>query len=103
LDIFPINVKRFRENSKEGIKVPQIGWNNIYALKSPLFTGIEENSYIYNVHGYYAEDSSYTMARCKYGVEYASAIQKDNFYGLQFHTEKSSTVGERILKNFLDI
>jgi|SRR6185295_7473727 len=103
LDVFPLQVKRFRENIKSGIKVPQIGWNNIYSLESGLFKGVEENSYIYNVHGYYAEDSSYTIARCKYGLEYASAIRKDNFYGLQFHTEKSSYVGERILKNFIEL
>ena len=103
LDIFPLQVRRFRENVKEGIKVPQIGWNNIYSLQSGLFNGIEENSYIYNVHGYYAEDSGYTIAKCKYGLEYASAIRKNNFYGLQFHTEKSSYVGERILKNFIEL
>ena len=103
LNIFSITIRRFQENIKEGIKVPQIGWNNIYALTSPLFKGIDENSYIYNVHGYYAEDSGYTIAKCQYGLEYASAIQKDNFYGLQFHTEKSAATGERILKNFLDI
>jgi imidazole glycerol-phosphate synthase subunit HisH len=103
LDIFPIQVRRFRENAKAGIKVPQIGWNNIYGLTSSLFKGIPEDSYIYNVHGYYAEDSSYTIARCKFGLEYASAIKKENFYGLQFHTEKSSSVGEQILKNFLDL
>jgi len=103
LDVFPLQVRRFQENIRSGIKVPQIGWNNIYSLESGLFTGVEENSYIYNVHGYYAEDSSYTIARCKYGLEYASAIRKDNFYGLQFHTEKSSYVGERILKNFIEL
>jgi glutamine amidotransferase len=101
LDIVPVNVKRFPEEA--GVKVPQIGWNNIYALKSPLFKGIEEDSYIYNVHSYYVEDSSYTIAKCSYGLEYASAIRKDNFYGVQFHTEKSSAVGEQILKNFLKI
>ena len=101
LGIVPVNVRRFPQDT--GIKVPQTGWNNIYDLKSNLFRNIEENRYIYNVHGYYAEDSEYTIAKCNYGIEYAAAIRKDNFCGLQFHTEKSAAVGEKILKNFLDI
>ena len=99
LGVIPVHVKRFPANP--GIKVPQIGWNNIYHLKTPLFNDIDENSFIYNVHSYYAEDSDYTIASCNYGVEYAAAVQKNNFYGLQFHTEKSADIGERILKNFL--
>lgn len=102
LGIIPVNVKKFQSvpGNNEIIKVPQIGWNNIYDLQSPLFEGVEKNSYIYNVHSYYAEDSEYTIAKCNYGTEYAAAIKKDNFYGVQFHTEKSAIVGERILKNF---
>ena len=99
LGVIPVRVKRFPANTE--IKVPQIGWNNIYGLKTPLFKDIEENSFIYNVHSYYAEDSEYTIASCNYGVKYAAAVQKNNFYGLQFHTEKSADVGEHILKNFL--
>ncbi len=99
LGVVPVQVKRFPANPE--IKVPQIGWNNIYQLKTDLFKNINENSYIYNVHSYYAEDSEYTIATCHYGVDYAAAVQKDNFYGLQFHTEKSAEVGERILNNFL--
>ena len=102
IGIVPVQVRRFQQHSKE-IKVPQIGWNSIYSLRSGLFKDIVENSYIYNVHGYYAEDSEYTIAKCNYGVEYASAIRKDNFYGLQFHTEKSAKVGQRILQNFLEM
>ena len=108
LGIVPVNVKKFQAGKLESIsggtqtlKVPQIGWNSIYDLRSPLFKEIGENSYIYNVHSYYAEDSEYTIAKCNYGVEYAAAVQKDNFYGVQFHTEKSATAGELILKNFL--
>jgi glutamine amidotransferase len=101
LGVIPVQVKRFPANS--GIKVPQIGWNNIYQLKTPLFRDINENSFIYNVHSYYAEHSDYTIASCDYGVEYAAAVQKNNFYGLQFHTEKSADVGERILRNFLTL
>jgi glutamine amidotransferase len=103
LGLVPVNVRRFQQDTGSNIKVPQIGWNNIYDLRSHLFNGIEENSYIYNVHGYYAEDSDYTIAKCNYGVEYAAAIRKDNFYGVQFHTEKSAAVGELILKNFIGL
>jgi len=99
LGVIPVQVKKFSANSE--IKVPQIGWNNIYNLKTRLFGNIAENSFIYNVHSYYAEDSEYTIATCQYGVSYAAAFHKDNFYGLQFHTEKSAEVGEQILKNFL--
>ena len=101
LGVIPVEVRRFPANA--GIKVPQIGWNNIYGLKTPLFNDIGENSFIYNVHSYYAENSQYTIATCNYGIDYAAAVKKDNFYGLQFHTEKSADVGERILKNFLAI
>jgi glutamine amidotransferase len=101
LGVVPVQVKKF--SARPEVKVPQIGWNNIYELKTELFKNINENSFIYNVHSYYAEDSEYTIARCHYGVDYAAAVQKDNFYGLQFHTEKSADVGEKILKNFLDL
>jgi glutamine amidotransferase len=107
LGIVRVNVKKFRADAgslstgTRLLKVPQIGWNNIYDLRSPLFNGVAENSYMYHVHSYYAEDSEYTIAKCRYGVEYAAAVKKDNFFGVQFHTEKSSVVGELILKNFL--
>jgi imidazole glycerol-phosphate synthase subunit HisH len=100
LGIIPARVKKFRA---VGIKVPQVGWNRIYDLQSPLFTGVEEGSYIYNVHSYYAEDNPYTIAHCNYGLEYAAAVKKDNFYGLQFHTEKSADTGDRIIKNFIEL
>lgn len=100
LNLVPIEVKRFSSSFK--LKVPQVGWNNIFQLQSSLFTGIPESSYIYNVHSYYAEDSKYTIAKCEYGLEYAAAIKKDNFYGVQFHTEKSAEVGDKIIKNFLE-
>jgi glutamine amidotransferase len=112
LGIVPINVKKFpnslltssvEEEPGVGFKVPQVGWNTIYDLQSPLFAGVPNDSYIYNVHSYYAEDSPYTIAKCDYGVEYAAAIHKDNFYGVQFHTEKSAETGNRIIKNFLEL
>jgi glutamine amidotransferase len=100
IGIVPVTVKKFNSGS-EGLKVPQVGWNTIFKLKSDLFQNIKEDSFIYNVHSYYAEDSDYTIANCNYGIDYAAAVQKDNFYGVQFHTEKSSSVGEQILKNFV--
>lgn len=120
LDIVPVRVKRFPATANrqgEGflataqqaglgagpLKVPQVGWNTIYDLRSPLFKGIANHSYIYNVHSYFAADSNHTIARCNYGLPYAAAIQKDNFFGVQFHTEKSADTGDRILKNFLSL
>ena len=102
LNVIPIAVKKFLPGEQK-LKVPQVGWNNIYNLQSPLFTGIANQSFIYNVHSYYAEDSEYTIANCQYGLEYAAAIKKDNFYGVQFHTEKSAATGDAIIKNFLAI
>jgi imidazole glycerol-phosphate synthase subunit HisH len=101
LGVIPVQVKKFK-SPNQAIKVPQIGWNNIYDLQSNLFKGIEEKSFIYNVHSYYAEDSQYTIAKCDYGIEYAAAVKKDNFYGVQFHTEKSAAIGDQILKNFIE-
>ncbi|HEX2536553.1 MAG TPA: imidazole glycerol phosphate synthase subunit HisH [Chitinophagaceae bacterium] len=100
LGIVPVQVRRFQPLG--GIKVPQVGWNQIYGLQSPLFSEVPEGSYIYNVHSYFADDSPYTIGKCHYGVEYAAAVQRDNFYGVQFHTEKSAENGDRILKNFID-
>ncbi len=107
LGIIPVQVKKFQPGPDESIedwsqayKVPQMGWNDIYALRSDLFREVPENSFVYNVHSYYAEDSDYTIAKCNYGIEYAAAVKKDNFYGVQFHTEKSAIIGENILKNF---
>lgn len=101
LGIIPAKVKLFAPTLKGAIKVPQIGWNDIYNLKSQLFKDIPEQSYVYYVHSYYAEMNPYCIGTSNYGVEYCGAVQKDNFYGVQFHTEKSAEVGERILSNFL--
>jgi glutamine amidotransferase len=84
-------------------KVPQIGWNTIYDLQSPLFEGLTAGSYCYFVHGYYAALGAHTVARTNYIQPYSSALQKSNFYGVQFHPEKSAQVGERILENFINI
>ncbi len=106
LGIIPAKVKLFRSEEISPdipIKVPQVGWNDIYNLKTDLFKNVPEHSYIYYVHSYYAEMNPYCIATSNYGLEYAGAVQKDNFYGVQFHTEKSAKVGEQILKNFLDL
>ncbi|MEM9001075.1 MAG: imidazole glycerol phosphate synthase subunit HisH [Bacteroidota bacterium] len=97
LGIFDVAVKKFNN----GMKVPQIGWNQISDLQTPLFTNVNPHGYIYLVHSYYAPLCEATIAKSDYGISYSSALAKDNFYGTQFHPEKSSTIGEQILKNFL--
>jgi glutamine amidotransferase len=99
LGIFDVDVIKFTAK----VKVPQMGWNQIYNLKSPLFTGVNENEYMYLVHSFYAPNCTEAIATTDYEVEYASALQKDNFYGTQFHPEKSGDVGEQILANFLKL
>ncbi|CAM3051299.1 imidazole glycerol phosphate synthase subunit HisH [Flavobacterium frigoris] len=99
LGIFNIDVIKFTSK----VKVPQMGWNQIYNLKSALFDGIAENEYMYLVHSFYAPLCDEAIATTNYEVEYASALQKDNFYGTQFHPEKSGDVGEKILGNFLKL
>lgn len=99
LGIFDVEVSRFPNTEK----VPQIGWNKIEQLQGPLFSGIPEASYIYMVHSYYAPLSENTIASTDYGLQYSAALHSRNFYGVQFHPEKSSTAGEQILRNFLSI
>ena len=99
LGIFDVEVKAFEKN----LKVPHIGWNSIEQLQGPIFKGIDNGSYIYMVHSYYAALSSETIAVCHYDVAYSAALAKDNFFGTQFHPEKSSVIGNKILKNFLAI
>jgi len=105
LGIIDSTVKKFPFN-KGGqgvVKVPQIGWNNIFDLKGKLFDGLKENEYMYFVHGYYAESGNDTIAKTNYILEYSSALHKNNFYGVQFHPEKSSDAGQKILENFLKL
>lgn len=99
LGIYEVDVVRFSRK----VKVPQIGWNQIRELKSPLFKGIPENEYIYLVHSYYAPLSKDTIAVTDYELPYSSAMGKNNFWGVQFHPEKSSDIGERILNNFINL
>ena len=98
LGVFDVQVKRF----SDGLKVPQMGWNAISNLKTNLFMGLKNNAYMYLVHSYYAQLCEDTIAQTSYGVTYSAALRKDNFYGVQFHPEKSSGEGEKVLGNFLN-
>jgi glutamine amidotransferase len=102
LGIFDEQVKQFIP-TQQNSKVPQMGWNTITHLKSNLFKGIPEQSYAYFVHGYYASIGERTIAQTNYILDYSSALQINNFYGVQFHPEKSAAVGERIIQNFLSL
>lgn len=99
LDIFNTRVKKFNE----GLKTPQIGWNQAKAVESPLFKGLENTPYFYFVHSYYAGVCDETIAVTNYGTAFSSALQKKNFYGVQFHPEKSAETGQQLLKNFLNL
>jgi imidazole glycerol-phosphate synthase subunit HisH len=103
LGVFTEQVKKFIPVDDEQIKVPQMGWNNIYDLGSPLFTGVPENSYCYFLHGYYAGLGEATISKTDYIQAYSSALHRKNFYGVQFHPEKSAGVGELVLKNFIQL
>lgn len=102
LGIINLKVKKFVAGN--GVfKIPQMGWNTIFNVSSPLFEGVKENAFVYYVHSYYAEQGDETIASTNYILPYSAAIQKDNFYGVQFHTEKSAEVGDKILLNFLNL
>jgi glutamine amidotransferase len=101
LGIFDEQVKHFVSSDGDGNKVPQIGWNNIYDLKTGLFKELPQNTYCYFVHGYYAALGEHTIATANYILPYSAGLHKNNFYGVQFHPEKSATAGEQILKNFI--
>lgn len=100
LGILPCKVRRF---STPELKVPQIGWNNISDLRSPIFRDIAEGSRVYFVHGYFVEKGEYTTATASYGMDFSAAAVYKNFQAVQFHPEKSGKIGARILENFLDI
>lgn len=105
LGIFDEPVLKFSNApaAASSFKIPQIGWNTIYDLKTDLFKGLKDGSYCYFVHGFYAAIGEHTIASTDYIQPYSSALHRDNFYGVQFHPEKSATVGEQIIKNFLDL
>ncbi len=100
LGILPLKVRKF---AAENLKIPQIGWNKISALRSKLFDGIAENAHVYFVHSFYVPHDAATIAAADYGLNFSAAVQRENFYAVQFHAEKSGAVGERILENFLKI
>lgn len=99
LSIFDVDVVRFSKS----VKVPQIGWNQITDLSTDLFNGITEQEFMYLVHSYYAPLCHNTIGSTFYDVTYSTALNRDNFYGVQFHPEKSSFMGQRILSNFLKL
>jgi len=99
LNIFDSDVKLFPNTDK----VPHMGWNDFFSLRGELFNGVSKKDDVYYVHSYYPEISSCTIAACDYILPFSAAMKKDNFYATQFHPEKSAAVGERILKNFLEL
>ena len=99
LGIIEGTVKRFTNE----VKVPQMGWNSIHRLNGPLFDGIEAGAYMYLVHSYFVPELKETMAISNYNGDYSVALQKNNFYGVQFHPEKSSKKGQLLLNNFLKL
>jgi imidazole glycerol-phosphate synthase subunit HisH len=102
LGIFDETVKKFKDDTRK-YKIPLIGWNTIENLHTNLFAGIADASYCYFVHSYHASLGQNTIATTNYIAPFSSALQKNNFYGVQFHPEKSADTGEKIIKNFLDI
>ncbi|WP_374462474.1 imidazole glycerol phosphate synthase subunit HisH [Chryseobacterium sp.] len=99
MGIFDINVRKFPSKDI----VPHMGWNTVSGQTSPLFSGIEESSDVYFVHSYYCELSDFTTSVCDYILPFSASLQKDNFYAVQFHPEKSGTVGNQIVKNFINL
>ncbi|QNN43374.1 imidazole glycerol phosphate synthase subunit HisH [Pedobacter roseus] len=102
LDIVPVKTKKFDKSLN--IKIPHMGWNAVNTKNNPLFTGVEDNTQFYFVHSYFIEyNPTFDIASADYGLKFSAAVQKDNFYGVQFHPEKSGKAGELILKNFSNL
>ena len=99
LGVFDEEVKLFPPKKK----VPHMGWNSIRTSENKLFINLLENSYVYFVHSYFAELSEYTIAETNYILPFSAALNKDNFYAVQFHPEKSGVIGEQVLKNFIEL
>lgn len=100
LGLLPYRVQRFQSAD---LKIPHMGWNKVRDIHGPLFANVGPDSYVYFVHGYYVESGEHTTAKCDYGVSFSAALSYRNFHAVQFHAEKSSVVGERILENFLNL
>ncbi len=103
LGVFDVPVKRFQSPVANLLKIPQIGWNNIAGLHSTIFEHVPENSYMYFVHSYYAALGPDTVAIANYVINYSAALQKGNFYAVQFHPEKSAEAGQTLLDSFLKL
>lgn len=105
MGIFPARVRRFPAEAPDGgrLKVPHVGWNTIAALRTPLFEGIDEDTYVYYIHSFAAETCEATAAVTRYGRPFSAALARGNFFGTQFHPEKSGAAGSRIIRNFLNL
>jgi len=102
LSIVPVKTKKF--DKLLNIKIPHMGWNAVSPQNNPLFEGVEDNTQFYFVHSYFIEyNPTFDIASADYGLKFSAAVQKDNFYGVQFHPEKSGKAGEQILKNFSNL
>jgi glutamine amidotransferase len=102
LDVFDVPVVKFQPEKHED-KIPHIGWNTLTNLKGDLYKGLSDGEFVYYVHSYCIPVNEYTIAETNYIREFSASMHKDNFYATQFHPEKSGDVGERILKNFLEL
>lgn len=101
LGLIPTNIKPLEAKN---LRLPHMGWNTLTAVsKHPVFNGIQTGDYFYFVHSFAAPISEYTVASCNYGTAFSAAIAKDNFIGCQFHPERSSELGSKIIKNFLEL
>ena len=98
LEIFDAEVLKFQDG-----KVPHMGWNSVEQSTGPLFRDVSESSYVYYVHSYYVPPNRHTSATTFYGIPFSASMQKDNYFATQFHPEKSGSIGETILRNFLKI
>ena len=103
IGIFDNRVDKTSFLRAEPLKIPHMGWNSVENLRSGLFTGIDQGAYVYYVHSFAPEVNADTIATTTYGVPFSAAIRKDNFYGTQFHPEKSASIGAQILQNFLTL
>jgi len=101
LGIFDATVRKF--SGMSGLKVPQMGWNQLIAPRGPLFMGVPEGSFVYFVHSYYAEESPQATVLTEYGERFSAGLQHNNFHAVQFHPEKSGPLGQKILQNFLNL